>query len=410
MIFKPITTDIPNINGTDQSNYLLVTKNIIVIHQQNIRKSEIFYLNLNTKAYQKIFVCDKYSNIFNYLFPIGNYLTFSSVIYFLSKKNHWYCKLYWLNYNRRIFLKIKLFINNPPHDYCQNVEKIKGIDESKYLMYQMLGLSVCDQNCHLFMTDKISNHVIHMKVNDATNKLETLHVIDWINITLSADGIKYQYELFDNSITSNYKQSSIMISQSELMISQSESMINNNRINRNSNNKWVYNFSNKKCVYNCYMKNKWTRIEKMKHNDQSMSHLSVYVTKLYFPNDNIEIRMDGISQNISAIIFNENNKLIKLKCILPMCGYYEAWLSDENKRLDDLLIHGFVRNEHKINEFQLLPIYLIEIIIKYYWSPMMNIILKEYFGRNHEFLFDTKDRNKQLLQCWSLNCFQLWDE
>ena len=378
MIFKPITTIIPKINGTDQVRNILVTKSIIVINQQNVKKSELFHLNLNTKVYEEIFVSDKHSHIFNQLFPIiWTDSTFSCVIYFLFRKDDNFCNLYWVDRHRKAFLKIKLFINNAPNNYCEDVQSIKGLNETKY--DTILSLNVCNQSCHLFMEDQQSNRIIHRKVNDATNKLETLHIIDWINVSLD-----------DNSITSNYDQSSIMISQSE-------SIINTN-----------------KCVYNCYSSvyNEWKTIEKMKHNDQIIYLYNNFVLKLYFPNDYIQISIDGISQNINAIIFNENNNFIKLKCILPMCGNYEAWLSDENKIFDELLIHGFVKNEQTKNKFPFVPIYLIEIIIKYYWFPMINIILKEYFERNHEFLFDNKDHddNKQLLQCWSLNSFQLWDE
>ena len=187
------------------------------------------------------------------------------------------------------------------------------------------------------------------------------------------------------------------------MISKCKSMINTNMQKHN-----------KQCVYNFYssVDNKWKTIENMKHNNNQIIPLYTdFVSKLYFPNDGIQISMDGISQNISAIIFTQqNNNLIKFKYILPMCGNYESWLSDENKILDELLIHGFVRNEKRIYKFQWIPIYLIEIIIKYYWFPMINIILKQYFQRNYEFLFDNENGNEQLLQCWSLNSSHLWNE
>ena len=358
---------------------MLVTKNIIVINQPNVKKTELFHLNLSTKAYEKIFIGKNHSHIFNQLFPIiWTYSTFSCVIYFLSRRRKSFCNLYWLDQDRVTFLKIKLFINNPPNDYCQNIKNITGINETKYLNdYKILNLNVCNQNCHLFMEDQQSRNIIHRKVNDETNKLETLHIIDWININLD-----------ENSITTNYDQTSIMISKCK-------SMINTNMQKHN-----------KKCVYNFYssVDNKWKTIENMKHNNNQIIPLyNSRVSKLYFPNDCIQISMDGISQNISAIIFTQqNNNLIKFKYILPMCGNYESWLSDENKILDELLIHGFVRNEKRIYKFQWIPIYLIEIIIKYYWFPMINIILKQYFHTNHH--------NEQLLQCWSLNGFQLWNE
>jgi len=366
---------------------MLVTKNIIVINQPNVKKTELFHLNLSTKAYEKIFIGKNHSHIFNQLFPIiWTYSTFSCVIYFLSRRRKSFCNLYWLDQDRVTFLKIKLFINNPPNDYCQNIKNITGINETKYLNdYKILNLNVCNQNCHLFMEDQQSNNIFHRKVNDETNKLETLHIIDWININLD-----------ENSITTNYDQTSIMISKCK-------SMINTNMQKHN-----------KQCVYNFYssVDNKWKTIENMKHNNNQIIPLYTdFVSKLYFPNDGIQISMDGISQNISAIIFTQqNNNLIKFKYILPMCGNYESWLSDENKILDELLIHGFVRNEKRIYKFQWIPIYLIEIIIKYYWFPMINIILKQYFQRNYEFLFDNENGNEQLLQCWSLNSSHLWNE
>jgi len=369
-------------------NNFIFTQNVINdIDVQN----EIKYLNIKDNKWINIYDStiqhqskdNHHLSLIQSLFP-KEYKRMSTTTSIQTKKNEIIAHLYIINQkwteNSQTYQEnfCKFIINLTSKTLSESIKLPTTINQ---IYDEIFEIKCVEDKCHVlsYKTNEWFGYsegtynptVCHSIINNQTNKHEILHLINWIYIA----GIE-------------------------------------NRLICNNINKSLYYIQNQMSFnFHKYdsQKNVWNNIKSLHHlRDPSQNiHFCKGDSSTVYIDDNIQIHFDFYSTKIWLQDSNIDTKYIPTGYVLPYKGAYETWISHENEEIELITINGYIRefvnennNDNENNRIQLPPHYLIQIILKFFHLPQINLILTD-LPKNH------KDDEVNILKYWKINSSDL---